>query len=156
MQLNVFQLAYNGPTGPKGDTGFTGPVGVVGPAGPTTIAAVSPQTIYTVGEIDATTLPTGINSTLITLPDTTFIVIKSNNNSLNRFINSMSGGVQGRHIIFMYDPDSPTNEYIQFNESSTLSGTGITIAGRTTSNISISAGGIITFIFWNNYWRYHA
>jgi hypothetical protein len=85
-----------------------------------------------------------------------YIVIKSNNNSLNRFINNMSGGVQGRHVIFMYDPDSPTNEYIQFNESSASSGTGISIAGRTTSNISISAGGIITFIFWNNYWRYHA
>ena len=166
VNIHITQVVYNGPTGPTGRTGPTGPTGpqstVTGPTGPAGVvgppglaATISPQTIHTVGEINATTLPTTNASTVVTLPDTTFIVIRLND-SLNRFINNMSGGVEGRYVVFMYDPDSAGNEYIQFNETYAASGTGISIPGRATGNISITAGGMSTFIFWNNYWRYHA
>ena len=152
-----------GPTGTTGITGRTGPTGpcctgatgaastVTGPTGPAT--AVSALTIYSTADLSALTLPTGIASTLVTIPDATYISITGNNGT-NRFICNMTGGVQGRLVIFIYDPDTAGNEYIQFNDTYAVSGTGISIGlSRLTNNVAIGGGGTISFVFWNNYWR---
>jgi len=158
MQLNVFQIAYNGPTGPQstvtGPTGYTGVKGPTGPqstvTGPTGPPATAPAyTTLTTATMSGTSLPLVIASnnipTVIDIPNATVIYI-NNNTGNSKFITNMNGGVNGRMVIFTLLISLSNNGDVTFTQQFAKNGTGIYI-GNLNSSVSLTYGKSICFVY---------
>ena len=151
MQLNVFQLAYNGPTGPQGNPGLIGYTGAKGDTGPP--VSVGAYTSYTTATLNRAILQTFITSNLTTGPDATCISIPNATviyintaDSNSRYINNMYGGVNGRKVIFTLLITNSNNGDVTFTQQFAKNGTGIFIGG-TNGSVAITSGGSICFVY---------
>ena len=150
MQLNVFQLAYNGATGSTGSTGATGAkgaTGATGPQGPSAPTAL--YTILTTATMDGSMLPLSLGTSTsppyITIPDATVIYI-NNNTANSKFISNMYGGVNGRQVIFTLLITSSNNGDVTFTNQFAKNGTGIYV-GAANASVAITSGRSICFVY---------
>jgi len=123
-------------------------------AGPIIPIAPSNNSMYTVlstgtmdGSLLSSELPTASNYRLTTIPDATSIYI-TNPTAQPMYINNMSGGVDGRQVIFTIPIGATNNISVTFTTMHAKNETGIWAhGGAHRGSITITSGQSICFIY---------
>ena len=133
---------------------MTGPAGPTGPS-----ASVGAFTILSVGTLDVAPVfstlpfpPTPANQQYISLPNTSIIYITNTSTNYSaRQITNMSGGVNGRQVTFVLQPNTVnmTGVYFINYPNGSFNGTGIYIstAPPLSGSILLQYGEAVTFVY---------
>lgn len=117
----------------------------IGPTEPTNIFE-----IFSVNNFDMSSFPISLYSNSITqnvvsIPNVSLIYVNKNN-SIPKFINNITGGVNGRKIIFTISPNLTKNDIITFSRINSKNGTGLYIP-ENLNEIILYPGESICFIY---------